>query len=331
MPAIGFGLLLSVWFAVAAQALPGRLERVTLFGNEYVRLDQWAGGNGFKSEWITRNRELRLSNSGTTLILEADSRKMLLNGVSVHLAAPVAVRNGSAFVSPFDITATLEPLLFPVRQTRKITSICLDPGHGGKDPGHLAGKEREKKYTLLLAHELGDQLIKAGCKVSYTRASDTFVDLGARAEYAQKHGADLFVSLHFNSADGPGGEAVNGVEVYCMTPAHTSSTNSRGEGSATGAYGGNRFDAKNVQLAYQVHKTLVTKLGLPDRGVRRARFMVLRTAEMPAILIESGFLSNKAESKRIYDSKYRRQLADAIVQGIQDYKRAIVRDEPRSP
>ena len=85
--------------AVAAQAVPGRLERVTLFGNEYVRLDQWAGGNGFKSEWITRNRELRLSNSSTTLLFEADSRKMLINGVSVHLAAPVAVRNGSAFVS----------------------------------------------------------------------------------------------------------------------------------------------------------------------------------------------------------------------------------------
>src|SRR6266850_919388 len=315
MPAFGFGLLLSVWVAVAAQALPSRLERVTLFGNEYVRLDHWAAANGFKFEWIVRNRELRLTTSGTNLRFEADSPRMLFNGIAVHLAAPVAVRNGLAFVSPVDVTSTLEPLLFPVRQNRKITSICLDPGHGGKDPGHLAGKEREKKYTLLLARELGDQLAKAGCKVSYTRTTDTFIDLGSRAEFAQKRGADLFVSLHFNSADGPGGDAVKGVEVYCMTPAHSSSTNARGEGSATGAYGGNRFDTKNVLLAYQVHKTLVTKLGLEDRGVRRARFAVLRTAEMPAILIESGFLSNRTESKRIYDPKYRRQLAEAIVQG----------------
>jgi N-acetylmuramoyl-L-alanine amidase len=108
-----------------------------------------------------------------------------------------------------------------------------------------------------------------------------------------------------------------------MTPAHTSSTNSRGEGSAMGPCIGNRFDARNIQLAYQMQKSLITRLGLEDRGVRRARFAVLRNAEMPAVLIESGFLSHRDESKRIYDPKYRRQLAQAIVQGVQEYKRAI--------
>jgi N-acetylmuramoyl-L-alanine amidase len=233
------------------------------------------------------------------------------------------MRNGAAYVPPVDLTTTLQPLLWPPRQPKQVTSICLDPGHGGKDPGHLAGKEQEKKYTLLFARELGDQLSKAGFKVSYTRSNDSFVDLTTRSEVARKRNADLFVSLHFNSVDGPGAEAVKGVEVYCMTPAHTSSTNARGEGSAMGSCAGNRFDSRNILLAYQMQKALVTKLGLEDRGVRRARYAVLRNAEMPAVLIESGFLSNREESKRIYDAKYRRQLAQAIVQGVQDYKKAI--------
>jgi N-acetylmuramoyl-L-alanine amidase len=237
------------------------------------------------------------------------------------------MRNGLAYVSPVDLTTTLEPLLFPVRQARKAVTICLDPGHGGKDPGRFSGKEQEKKYTLLLAREVGEQLTRAGFKISYTRSNDSWVDLETRSELAQKRGADLFVSLHFNSFDGPSPESVKGVEVFCMAPAHTSSTNARGEGSGSGSYGGNRFDSKNVLLAYQLQKSLVTNLGIEDRGVKRARYAVLRTADMPAILIESGFLSNRAEAKRIYDPKYRQQLAQAIVHGIQDYNRAVFREQ----
>jgi N-acetylmuramoyl-L-alanine amidase len=341
MPAVGFGLLVTSWLAVAAQAISSQtaatpralsareragqradIERVTLWGTEYARVEDWAAANRFKVEWITRNRQLRVIASGTPLVFEADARTVVVNGIAVHLSAPVAMKNGGAYVPPMDLTATLQPLLAPTRQSKPLTTICLDPGHGGKDPGHLAGKEQEKKYTMLFAREVGEQLSKAGFKVSYTRSSDTFIDLPTRSDIAQKRNADLFVSLHFNSADGPGAEAVKGVEVYCMTLAHTSSTNARGEGSM-GACAGNRFDAKNVLLAYQLQKSLVNKVGLEDRGVRRARYAVLRNADMPAVLIESGFLSNPTESKRIYDAKYRRQLAQAIVQGVQEYKRVI--------
>jgi len=317
-PGIRIALLLFGWLTVAAQATPGQLERVFLFGNDYVRLEPWAASKGLKASWFNRNHELRLSGEGNTLRFEADSAKIIFNGITVYLSAPFAVRNTSGYVSPQDIRATLDPLLSPVRQARKATSICLDAGHGGKDPGRFSGREQEKKYTLLLAREVGEQLSTAGFKVSYTRSKDSFVELSERSEYARQHGADLFVSLHFNSVEGSGSETVKGVEVYCLSPAHTSSTNTRGDGSAFGNYDGNRFDSKNVLLAYEMQKSLVTRLGLEDRGVKRARYMVLRTADMPAILIESGFLSNRAEAARIYDPKYRRQLAQAIVQGIQD-------------
>ena len=324
-PAVGFGLLLMCWMAVAAPATTGRLERVWIFGNEYVRLDKWAAGAGLKFDGGTRNRDPRVSGGGNMVRFEADSSKVSVNGITVHLSSPLAVRNGIAYVPPADLTSTLEPLLFPGSQPRKLVNICLDPGHGGTDPGFLSGREKEKKYTLLLAKELGEQLGKAGFKVSYTRTTDTFVKLPSRPETARNRGADLFVSLHFNS-EGKGGESVKGVEVYCMTPAHTSSTNARGEGGESGSYPGNRFDSKNILLAYEVQKSLVTRLGLEDRGVRRARYAVLREAEMPAILIESGYLSNKAESQRIFDPAYRRQLARAIVDGIQDYKQLLGRD-----
>jgi len=314
------------WLAVAAQATTSRLDRIALFGSEYVRLDQWASHNGLKAAPAVRNRELRLTNSGTSLVFEVDSQKVLINGIIVHLSAPVAVHNGYPYIAPVDLASTLEPLLFPTRQERSNALICLDAGHGGKDPGHLGGKEKEKKYTLLLARELGEQLRKAGFKVCYTRTKDSFVELPARAELAQKRGADLFVSLHFNAWDGPGPDTAKGAEVYCMTPARTSSTNARGEGSDTGSYAGNRFDTKNVLLAYQVQKSIIARLGLEDRGVKRARYAVLRMAEMPAILIESGFLSNPAESKRIYDPQFRQQLAQAIVHGIQAYDRAVYRN-----
>jgi N-acetylmuramoyl-L-alanine amidase len=323
--AVGFGLLLMCWLTVAAPATTSRLERTWLFGNEYVRLDKWAASSGLRFDPGPRNREPKISGGGVTLRFEADSSRVTVNGILVHLSSPIAIRNGVAYIPPVDIASTLEPLVSPGGQQKKVIHICLDPGHGGTDPGFLTGREKEKKYTLLLAKEVGEQLSKAGYKVSYTRTGDSFIKLPSRPEYASKRGADLFVSLHFNS-EGKGGESVKGVEVYCMSPARTSSTNARGEGAESGLYTNNRFDGKNILLAYQVQKSLVTRLGLEDRGVRRARYAVLRDAEMPAILVESGYLSNRAESQHIFDPAYRRQLARAIVDGIQDYKQLVVRE-----
>jgi N-acetylmuramoyl-L-alanine amidase len=108
-----------------------------------------------------------------------------------------------------------------------------------------------------------------------------------------------------------------------MTPAHTSSTNARGEGAGAGSYPGNRFDPKNLLLGYQIQKSLVRNISAEDRGVKRARYAVLRSAEMPAVLIEGGFMSNSAEGKRIFNSAYRHQMAQAIVDGVKAYKNLI--------
>jgi len=155
-----------------------------------------------------------------------------------------------------------------------------------------------------------------------TRWTDTTVELPERSELANRRKADLFVSLHFNSADSAR-TVVRGAEVYCLTPVGASSTNARGEGGNAGASPGNRNNDKNMFFAYQVQKALTRSVAVNDRGVRRARFAVLREATMPAVLIEAGFMSHPEEGKRIFDAGYRRQIAQAIVVGIRAYNQNL--------
>jgi N-acetylmuramoyl-L-alanine amidase len=320
--------LTALWLGMltaAAQASISKLDHVSLYGTEYLRLDDWARAKGYTLKWIVPREQVRITLPTGSIQFTVDSRKMVLKGINVWLSAPVALKSGSACVSAVDLSQTISPLLSPVKNPagRTVRNIVLDPGHGGRDPGNQEGRRQEKQFTLMFAREVGDLLKKSGFNVSCTRTSDSLVDLPDRPETARRRGADLFLSLHFNSADGAGGAAVQGAEVYCMTPARTSSTNARGEGAGAGAYPGNRFDAKNVLLAYQVQKALAMRAGSEDRGVKRARFAVLRSAVMPAILIEAAFMTHPGDARRIYDPIQRRALAQAVVDGVLSYKRMV--------
>ena len=130
------------------------------------------------------------------------------------------------------------------------------------------------------------------------------------------------MSLHFNAAP-TSASTVRGAEVYCLTPAGAPSTNAQGEGAGAGWFAGNRFNEKNMFLAYQVQKSLTKNLAVEDRGVHRARFAVLRDAAMPAVLIEGGFMSHPVEGRKIFEAAYRREMARAIVGGLLAYKRQV--------
>jgi N-acetylmuramoyl-L-alanine amidase len=293
----------------------------------YVSLGEWARANVFAVKWLERDRTVELTGRGVRLTFNVDSRsdarRAQINGVHVWLAFPILYQNGTALISQTDLAETLGPVLSPPKNRRGILvkTICIDPGHGGKDPGNRAGSNEEKKYTLLLAQEVSAELKAAGFKVYLTRSSDTFVDLPTRPEIARRRAADLFVSLHFNSTE-EGRNDVKGTEIYCLTPAGATSTNARGEGD-THWVEGNRNDEKNMLLAYQMQKSYEKTMSVEDRGVKRARFQVLREAAMPAILIEGGFMSHPTEGKKIYESAYRKQMAHAIVEGILAYKKAV--------
>ena len=297
----------------------------TINGQYYVPLSDWAGANGLKTFRLRHGGEVAATNRTTRLVFDKDSNIAEINGIHVALSFPVAVDKGTPLIAQFDLDNTVRPLLLPSRylEPKRIATICLDPGHGGKDTGNRVGgffSHNEKTYTLLLAQELHDQLRRAGFNVILTRTKDTYVDLPARPALANRFGVDLFVSLHFNASQTSKNE-VAGPETYCITPVGAASSNAQGEGADHSPTTANRIEKKSLLFAYQIQKSIVQNLGVNDRSVRRARFAVLRDAQMPAILIEGGYMTNPAESKRIYDTAWRRQMAAAIVKGILNYQK----------
>jgi len=200
-------------------------------------------------------------------------------------------------------------------------TVVIDPGHGGRDEGTHGAHSREKDMTLDLAKRVEHDLSTvSGLRVLMTRTSDVNVSLEERVEFFRSEHADLSVSLHFNA-----GGTADGIETYCVPPAGAPTTARapyEGETEATGAntaVTNNRFDEQNVWLAHCVQKSLLQATHANDRGVRRARFYVLRYATCPAILVEGGFLTNRAEEGKILTPEYRAVLARAIAEGIAAY------------
>ena len=312
-------LLLPLLLATITSASAAQTDFIN--GRGYTPLASWARANGFSGYTLNRGTEFVLTNKSSRLVFDQDAPDATINGFSVRLCFPVAK---GGLISQLDVDKTIRPLIFPQKPSpKRITTICLDPGHGGKDTGNRVGRfftHNEKTYTLALGLELRRQLQLAGFKVILTRETDVYQELSARPEIANRHGADLFVCLHFNSY--PTDPQVQGPETYAITPVGAASSNdAEGVGAGHGACTANRFEDKSLLLAFQVQRSLVRSLGLADRSVRRARFEVLRTAEMPAILIEGGYMSNPTEGRKIYDAGWRRQMAAAILRGILSYQK----------
>jgi N-acetylmuramoyl-L-alanine amidase len=301
-------------------------------GQNYVSLADWAHANGFGGYTRNHGGEVVMTNRTARLIFDVNSATAEINGVEVRLSYPIANTKNGPCISALDIDTTIRPLVFaPKPLNRRIKTICLDPGHGGNDTGNRVGHgffaHNEKTYTLALALELGSQLRGLGFNVVFTRTKDERVELPVRPAIANRNGADLFVSLHFNASPADPKE-VSGPETYCITPVGASSSNAQGEGADHGAVVANRLEDKSLLLAYQIQKSLVNNLGVPDREVRRARFAVLRDAEMPAILIEGGYMTHPVEGRKIFDAKYRKQMATAILKGILNYQKLTAPPAP---
>jgi N-acetylmuramoyl-L-alanine amidase len=322
-------LPLSMSFLVFGNNVEARATRtpaasVAPYAADYVNLCDWLRQRAVQPGIQRSGDGFMITTRTAILALKGDSCRVEINRVSVWLARAVLVRNGSLLVARQDINTTLAPLLFAPKNTAskplRIKTIALDPGHGGKDPGNQEGVQKEKHLTLELAKEVRKKLLQAGFNVQLVRDSDRFVDLDDRPAIARRAKADLFISLHFNSA--PRATGARGIEVYCLAPAGAPSTNGRSEGGDRRAQPGNLADPRNILLAYCMQKSLTTKLGMEDRGVRRARWAVLRTPTMPAILVEGGFMSDPAEMRRICSATFRQQQAQAILEAIQTYQRA---------
>lgn len=172
--------------------------------------------------------------------------------------------------------------------------ICIDPGHGGKDPGAIGPSgTKEKDITLAIALKLKPLLENRGIEIYLTRTADIFVDLSIRAKMANEAHADYFVSIHCNSAINP---QAHGIETYCYVKSE-----------------------KAEKLANMVQSEIVKATGLMDRGVKTANFAVLRETKMPAILIETAFISNINEEKLFKNVVFQDKIAIAIAKGLCRY------------
>ena len=318
---LGGFLLLAVWAGPAVAGVNG-LERVPVSGANYVRVGEWAEKNSLTMVWRKADDSVTVSNSSASLRLETDSRsarKSQFNGVPVWLCLPATQRGGVPWISLADVETTLQPVLFPQKSRARVQTVCLDPGHGGSDKGEIAGDNYEKKYSLLLALAVEKLLQAQGFKVVLTRTNDVYVDLAERPAIAAKAGADLFVSLHYNS----GPTSLRVVEIHCLPPAGMKSSNAGGGLGSDPAYPGNAQDSRNILLAYQVLKSISAALPLEVIGVKREHYKVLKEAHMPAILIEGGFMTDPQDAKKIYDADFRQRMARSIVDGILAYKKTV--------
>ena len=264
---------------------------------------------------------MKISNDKNTMQFRFDSREMLLNGVRNWLSFPVFVHDGKILVSRIDLAKTLEPQLRPnmIRNLGRVQTIVLDPGHGGFDKGAISNYGYEKDYALDLARLLRPLLQAKGFRVIMTRESDVFVPLELRAQIANATHNSIFVSLHFNATDHD--PMATGFEIYSLTPRGAPSTYEDWlTQMSINIQNGTDADAVSVELSSCIYHSLIGHIGEFDRGIKRARFAVLRLTKIPAVLVENGFLTERGESRLIANPEWRKRLADAICTGIDNFR-----------
>lgn len=219
--------------------------------------------------------------------------------------------------------------------------IVIDAGHGGKDSGALSDKKgtlKEKNIVLSTALKLGNELKKKGYKVLYTRSTDKFINLRDRTKFANDKKADLFISIHANAApNAKKAKSVEGIETFFLSPARSERSKKAAEKENQGDFEEiNYFSKQSIlnflnrekiiasnKFAIDVQKNILSqvrkKYKVVDGGVREAPFWVLVGAQMPAILIEIGYITHPSEGKRIANKSFQDTLAKGIVDGVESY------------
>lgn len=292
-------------------------------GDTWIALNRWSKENGLGAVEQLAQAPLAsfaLRTTNGVLTIQTESQTARWDGLDFRLGFAPQLIDGQPFVHRLDLQKNIWPLVTGGKLEQGPSRVLvIDPGHGGVNAGTKSalGERYEKEFTLDWARRLSQLLSTNGWKVFLTRTNDVDVSLPDRVAFAERHQADLFLSLHFNSAASGGDQA--GIETYCLTPTGMPSTVTRGyEDDTSLVFTNNLFDAENLQYAVRLHRALLP-VGGPDRGVRRARFLgVLRGQNRPAVLIEGGYLSNPAEARRIADPVYRQKLAEAVASALED-------------
>lgn len=323
-----------------SKPLAGPWHIVKIGTHDYLTARNIAEFYGLPAGVEPVNKTIHLENETSSLEFTLGSRDVRINGARNWLSFPVLEKDGQFLISRLDLAETIEPQMRPqmIRNIAKVRTVVLDPGHGGYDKGACSRFGCEKDYTLDVARQLRPLLQAKGFRVLLTREGDYFVPLEVRARIANAASDAIFVSIHFNAADA--NPDANGFEIYSLTPRGAPSTHDDFmKANAENVQNGTAVDTHSIELSASVYHSLLGHVAEFDRGIKRARFAVLRLTKVPAVLVEGGFVTERGESKLIANKEWRGKFAQAISIGIDNYKSLadrklppmLVRDYTRKP
>jgi N-acetylmuramoyl-L-alanine amidase len=198
------------------------------------------------------------------------------------------------YTATFWLAAIMTACLSGTLEARNFRYVIIDPGHGGHDLGGHHGKVYEKHLALDTALRLEHYLKSNGIRTKITRRSDVFISLPGRTSIGNRYSNSIFVSIHYNHT---WKRDPHGLEVHYHS----------GEGK---------------KLAAQVQSKIMSKISTTDRGIKYARFYVLRHSKNPAILVECGFVTHSRERSKMKKAWFRQSLAEGIGQGIINFKKS---------
>src|SRR6266446_9162597 len=322
-------LTAGIAFAQITTLAGGDWKVIKVSGRDYLTVENIATFYGLPAGVVGQGDKIRFETVKNPLEFVGGSREAMINGARSWLCFPVVEQNGKYLVSRTDVAKTIEPLVRPHRISNvgRLETVVLDPGHGGYDKGQVSRLGYEKDFALDVARKLRPLLQAKGLRVIMTREGDYFVPLEVRAQIANAAHNPIFVSIHFNGTnDDPN---ATGFEIFSFTPRGAPSTSDSAVAlSSFNMQPGSEVDAQSMALSACIYHSLLGHIPEYDRGIKRARFAVLRLTKVPAVLIEGGFLTERGESKLISNKDWRGKLAAAIGVGIENYQALGVKKQP---
>lgn len=332
----------------------------TIGGVEYIPLEKLCGSYDVRYKWDGYINTAKIEKGRNEIVLRAGSGTILVNGAHKKMKSPAVLSFGQMYVPVSFVNkdfgdilgvetareAAPKEVVLEGPKIYRISTVVIDAGHGGKDPGATGRRFRlrEKSMTLSIAKKLGSILERSGMRVVYTRKNDNFIPLPKRSDVANNAGADLFVSVHINASRS---KSLNGFECYYLSDA--TDDNARAlEAFEDSSVSMN--EKATVEHSRQLDKTLwdlaltenrTESLELANyicdsveagreadvRGVRTARFYVLKHTNIPSVLVEIGYLSNRSEEIKLKDPAYLDRMTELVAGGILKYKKEYERTE----
>src|SRR6476620_462559 len=322
-------LTAGIGLAQTTALVGGDWEVIKISGHDYLTVENISKFYGLPAGVVAQGEKMRFETVKNPLEFVSGSREAMINGARSWLCFPLIEQDGKYLISRTDVAKTIEPLVRPhrVASVGNVQTVVLDPGHGGYDKGQVSRYGNEKDFALDVARKLRPLLHSKGLRVIMTREGDYFVPLEVRARVANAGRTSIFVSIHFNGTnDDPN---ATGFEIFSFTPRGAPSTSDTAlTSSSFNMQPGSGVDAQSMALSACIYHSVLGHIPEYDRGIKRARFAVLRLTKVPAVLIEGGFLTERGESKLISNKDWRAKLAGAIGMGIENYQALPIKKQP---